>query len=271
MIPIDFDGKTALITGGTRGIGYATALQFAAAGAQLYLTYKWGSADEKELDRSFEELGAKKPVLIEADVSVEEDTDALMQEIGKTAAKIDFFISNVGFASRTMNLQEYKKRSLFKTLEYSTWPLIAYTRKIKEAFAAYPSHIVGISSDGPDHFYQGYDFVAASKALLEFFSRYLSVHLFEEGSRVNIVRFGTVKTESFSAIFGEEFFSFLRQSGVSENMILSPEQCGKAVLALCSGLLDAVNGQIISVDNGLPFQDNAMMRYLKSRQDAQND
>jgi enoyl-[acyl-carrier-protein] reductase (NADH) len=130
---------------------------------------------------------------------------------------------------------------------------------------------VGISSDGPDHFYQGYDFVAASKALLEFFSRYLSVHLFEEGSRVNIVRFGTVKTESFSAIFGEEFFSFLRQSGVSENMILSPEQCGKAVLALCSGLLDAVNGQIISVDNGLPFQDNAMMRYLKSRQDAQND
>ena len=45
-------------------------------------------------------------------------------------------------------------------------------------------------------------------------------------------------------------------------MILTPEECGKAVLALCSGLLDAVNGQIISVDYGLPFRDNAMGRYL---------
>jgi enoyl-[acyl-carrier-protein] reductase (NADH) len=49
-------------------------------------------------------------------------------------------------------------------------------------------------------------------------------------------------------------------------MILTPQDCGKAVLALCSGWLDAVNGQIISVDYGLPFQDNSMMRYLMEKE-----
>ncbi len=52
-------------------------------------------------------------------------------------------------------------------------------------------------------------------------------------------------------------------------MILTPEECGKAVLALCSGLLDAVNGQIISVDYGLPFRDNAMGRYLAEQASGQ--
>lgn len=268
MISIDFSDKTVLITGGTKGIGLATALAFAEAGADLILTYKWGSVDSTDVEQQFISIGAKLPLIVQADVSVEDDTDSLLEEVSKKHKRIDVFISNVGFAARTMNLAEYKKRSLFKTLEYSTWPMIEYTRKIQERFGTYPKYIVGISSDGPDHFYQGYDFVAASKALLEFFGRYLSVHLFESGSRVNIVRFGTVRTESFSAIFGDEFFEFLKKIGVSEEMILTPKQCGKAVLALCSGLLDAVNGQIINVDNGLPFQDNTMMTYLRTKKDT---
>ena len=160
-------------------------------------------------------------------------------------------------------LDDYKKRSLFKTLEYSTWPMVEYTRRIQKKFGRYPGKVVGISSDGPDHYYQGYDYVAASKSLLEFFGRYLSVHLFKEGSRVNVMRFGTVKTESFTAMFGEEFFKWLVDSGsATEEMILKPEECGKAVFALCSGLMDAINGQVINVDYNLPFMDNSMMRYL---------
>ena len=265
MIQIDLSGKTVLITGGTRGIGLATALEFARAGAGLVLTYKWGSADLEDIYRQFEQLSAPKPLIVPADVSVDEDTDRLIEKVAGTCAGIDVFVSNVGFALRTVGLEDYKKRSLFKALEYSTWPLIAYLRKIKQRFGRYPRHVVAISSDGPDHFYRGYDFVAASKALLEFFSRYLSVHLIKEGSRVNVIRFGTVKTESFQAIFGEEFFHYMSDHGVPEEMIMKPEDCGKAVLALCSGYLDAINGQILHVDYGLPFQDNSMMRYLESK------
>jgi NAD(P)-dependent dehydrogenase (short-subunit alcohol dehydrogenase family) len=269
MIQIDLSDKVVLITGGTQGIGLATALKFGEAGARLFLTYKWGSADEDELFSRFEEVGAQKPNLIQADASVEEDTRRLLEEVAESADGIDVFISNVGVALRTLELEDYKKQSLFKTLEYSTWPLIEYTRFIEARFGSFPRHIVGISSDGPDHYYRGYDFVAASKALLELFARYLSARLFREGSRVNVLRFGTVSTESFDLIFGKDFFDFMKNEGADKRMVLSPDDCGAAVLALCSGLLDAVNGQIISVDHGLPFQDNSMMRYLDRRKGLQ--
>jgi NAD(P)-dependent dehydrogenase (short-subunit alcohol dehydrogenase family) len=269
MIGIDLRGKTALITGGTKGIGLASALALAEAGAQLILTYKWGSADLEQTAAQFEARGALRPVFFEADAAEEKDTARLMEDIAATADTIDIFVSNVSFALRTLTLADYRKRSLFKTLEYSTWPLVDYTRRIKERFGRYPRYVLAISSDGPDHYYPGYDFVGASKALLEFFSRYLSVPLLAEGSRVNVLRFGTVNTDSFKAIFGEEFFSYMERHGVPSSMILTPEECGKAVLALCSGLLDAVNGQIISVDYGLPFRDNGMGRYLAEQASGQ--
>jgi NAD(P)-dependent dehydrogenase (short-subunit alcohol dehydrogenase family) len=264
MIKIDFTGKSALITGGTKGIGLAAALEFARAGARTYLTYKWGSADRQDLLGKFEREKLVPPVLLEADASLEEDTKKLIEEIRKKEARIDFFISNVGFSARVLSLAEYKKRTLYKTLDYSTWPLIDYTKTIKEVFGAYPRSVVGVSSDGPDHFYTGYDFVAASKSLLEFFGRYLATHLEQEGSRVNVIRFGMVKTDSFTDIFGQKFFDFIKAAGLPENVVVTPEECGRAIFAVCSGYLDAMNGQIISVDRGLPFRDNLMMRYFES-------
>lgn len=266
MIQIDFTGKNVLITGGTSGIGKAAALYFARAGAQTWLTYKWGSADFDALRDEFESAGGVLPKCIQADVAEDEDTDALLDEIASSAERVDVFVSNVGFAAGTPDLQSYKKRSFFRTLEYSSWPLIEYTRKIHERFGAYPEYIVGVSSDGPDHFYPGYDFVAASKALLEFFGRYLSMHLLEEESRVNIVRFGTVPTDSFNSIFGNDFFEYAKtEEGLTDNLILTPDKCGSTIFALCSGLMNAVNGQIIHADYGLPLRDNTMMRYMRKR------
>ena len=266
MIPLDLSDRVALITGGTRGIGHATALQLGLAGARVYVTHKWGSVDEEELRREFDLAGAKPPAILEADVSIDEDTDNLLEKIAENESGIDIFVSNVGFAPQVNTLEDYKKRSFFKTIEYSSWPLVEYTKRIKKRFGAYPRNVVGISSDGPDHYYRGYDFVSAAKALLEHFARYLAVHLLPSDSRVNILRFGTVKTDSFDAIFGKDFFDFLRSEGLPESLVLDPVECGKAVLALCSGLMNAVNGQIITVDFGLPFQDNLMMRYLKSKE-----
>jgi NAD(P)-dependent dehydrogenase (short-subunit alcohol dehydrogenase family) len=124
MIKIDMAGESVLITGGTKGIGLETALKFGEAGAQAYLTYKWGADDFTYLYDAFEAVNAPTRVLMQADVSVDEDTDALLEKIKENGDKVDYFISNVGFAQRTVSLDDYKKRSLFKTLEYSTWPMI---------------------------------------------------------------------------------------------------------------------------------------------------
>lgn len=263
MVPIDLSGKIALITGGTGGIGLAAGLELGAAGARSVLTYKWGSTPEEEIRQLFKQRGAPDPLILEADVSREEDTLVLMEEIGKECDGIDIFISNVGFALKAEKLDDYRKKSLYKTLDYSTWPMIDYVRRAKEAFGYYPKTVIAVSSNGPDHYYRGYDYVAASKALLEFFTRYLSVHLYDEGCRVNAIRFGTVRTPSFKAIFGDEYFEWMKvHKGIGESAILKPEDCGRVVLAVCSGLMAAINGQIINADLGLPFRDNAMMDYM---------
>jgi len=69
MIQIDLAGQTALITGGTLGIGRAAALELSRAGARVYVTCKWGTADPGEIEREFRAAGAPPPRVIEADVS----------------------------------------------------------------------------------------------------------------------------------------------------------------------------------------------------------
>ncbi len=261
MYKIDLSGKTALITGGTRGIGLGCAKALGQAGATCVLTYKWGSADLDELRREFEALGAPEPLFEMADVSRSEDTQALMERIKSAGHGVDIFISNVAFAARTPELSSYKKRSLFKSLEYSAWPLVEYVEVAGRVFGEYPEHVVAISSDGMDRSYPGYDFVAASKSVLEVFARYLGSHLGEHGTKVNAIRFGMVATESFEAMFGADVWEFFAEEGIEKEDLISPEECGRAVLALCSGLLDGMQSEVVTVDRAMAFEDNMMRRF----------
>ena len=102
---------------------------------------------------------------------------------------------------------------------------------------------------------------AASKSVLEVLTRYLGSHLSEVGTRVNAVRFGLVATESMEAMFGEEIWEFFAEQGIERSDVLSAEDCGKAVLGLCSGLFDAMHSEIITVDRAMAFEDNMMQRY----------
>ena len=261
MYGIDLSEKVALITGGTRGIGLGIGEALASAGAQTVLTYRWGAADLDAIAAGFEARGFKKPIFEMADVSRSEETRELMGRLKVDVDGVDIFVNNVAFAARTGTLKEYRKRSLYKSLDYSAWPLVDYVEAIEEIFGAYPSHVVAVSSDGMERSYPGYDFVATSKSVLEVLARYMGSHLGAVGTRVNVVRFGMVATESFEAMFGTEIWEFLSQEGIEKEALMTPEDCGKAVLALCSGLLDKMQSEVITVDGAMAFEDNMMRRY----------
>jgi NAD(P)-dependent dehydrogenase (short-subunit alcohol dehydrogenase family) len=255
----DFRGKAVLITGGTRGIGLATGLAYGRLGARVYLTHKWGSADEDSIVEQFTAIGAAAPTILEADAGSSEDTRSLLETIKKNHDGIEVFLSNVAFAQIVKSLEDYQKRALVRSLEYSVWPMVDYTLQIKELFGRFPRYVIGMSSQGPDKYTANYDFVAATKSMLETLCRYLAFRLGPEGCSVNVVRAALVRTESLKSTMGDDCIPFMERFDPS--LFVTVDEVANTIVALTSGLMDAVTGQVLCVDHGAPFYDNTMRLY----------
>jgi NAD(P)-dependent dehydrogenase (short-subunit alcohol dehydrogenase family) len=262
----DMRDKSVLVTGGTKGIGLAIALGFAQQGAHCTLTYRWGSADEDELRAKFRALSAPEPELVQADAAESEDTIELLKQVHARHAAVDVFISNVAGSVVVPSFEDMSERALTKSIHYSAWPTFEYMQRIKAEFGKYPRYVVATSSPGPDSFNPGYEFVAASKAVLETLVKYASYRLRNEDIRINVVRAAAVPTQSTRDMFGDELFKFLERLAPPGFQWLREQDVADVVLALCSGLLDGVKGQVITVDRGQLFSDN-MMRIFAQRKE----
>ena len=261
---LDFSGKVVLITGGTRGIGLETGLSFAKRGALCILTYSWGDHDEQAIYKQFEAVKAKKPMLIQADVSNNDDTKALLEQIKQQASKIDIFISNVAVASSVKGFEDLSLKGLKQAISYSTWPLVGYTKEIFKTFGVYPKYILGMSSTGPDNYSKGYDYVATSKSIMEVFVKYLNYHLRGHDVCINIVRSRAVKTKSLEDTFGKDLAEFVDKH-MPDSFWMLPEEVSEAIVGLCSGYCDSISGETITVDKGTTFFDNIMELYARSQ------
>jgi NAD(P)-dependent dehydrogenase (short-subunit alcohol dehydrogenase family) len=260
----DYRGEAVLITGGTKGIGLATGLAFAAQGARVILTHRWGSADEDELRARFAALDAPEPMIVEADVSHDDDTEQLMDRVKQEHDHIAVFVSNVCAVQPTDGPQSYRKRSLLKSLEYSAWPLVGYLQHIKARFGRVPRYVVGVSSDGAHQYFSHYEYVATSKAVMETLCRYLAYHLRDEDVRINLVSSRNVLTDAVAEIFGDDYEPFMREHA-GEAYFMQAEEVAAAIVGLCSGLLDALDGQVIQVDKGMSFADTSMHQLERHR------
>lgn len=252
-----------MITGGTRGIGLETGLSFGKRGAKCILTYRWGDHDDASIYNAFDEVKAPKPILAQADVSKIDETKALMEELKNQGInKIDIFISNVSSAMVISCFEDYTLKGLKQSISYSTWPMISYTKEIFAAFNQYPKYIIAVSSTGPTNYSIGYDYVAASKTVMEVFVKYLNYRLRKHDVCINAVRSRAIKTKSLEATFGKDLEDFTKNF-VPDNYWIQPEELSEAIVGLCSGYCDAISGQIITVDKGTSFFDNLMEIYTR--------
>ena len=254
--------RVVLITGGTKGIGLAIALRFAREGDQVIITYGWGSVDEEEVLAAFKAENLPIPYLKQADVVNDEDTTDLIQEVTEKFGPITIFISNVSFASLIKSTDDYSEKALLKSIEYSSWPLVSYTKKIKEISGQYPRYVTGLSSHGPDSFHKNYDFAAVTKSMIEVMIKYLNYHFFNKDVIFNVIRTRPIITDSLLSTLGNEWVDFIARYDIPGTDV-SLDEFAKVVYMMCSGYMDGIRGETIIADKGYDFADGIQYFYTE--------
>src|SRR5581483_1139439 len=187
--------KVALITGGSRGIGRATAFALAQSGVRRFVInyYNDREAAEYVIDK-LKEYGADG-VTFRGDVGDLEYLNKMFDFVAEKFGKLDIFISNAA-AGALKNTLELSAKSWQRTLDINSRALLIGAQRAAKLMPESGGSIVALTSLGSQRFIPGYAAVGVAKAAIETLTRYLAVELAPRGITVNAVSGGVVDTDS---------------------------------------------------------------------------
>ena len=246
-------GKRALIVGvaSQRSIANGIAEAMRREGAELAFTYQ-----NDKLKSRVEEAAAEygSDIVLPLDVADDAQIEATFTELGKRWDGLDILVHSVGFAPReTLDggfLDNLTRESFAIALDISTYSLAALSKAARPMMTNRNGAILTLSYLGAERALQNYNVMGVAKAALESSVRYLAMNLGPEGTRVNAISAGPIKTLAASGVGN------LRKmlTHVSEHAPLrrnvSIEDVGNVGAFLCSDLAAGVTGEITYVDCG---------------------
>ena len=239
-----FEGKSVLVTGGSRGIGKAIALRFAELGAErVGVSYLRNDRAAGQAAEELRKLGAE-PILLRGNLGHPEKVTRLLGEFG--GADVIVSSAATGVIRPALELSE----------RHWDWTMNANARVLltlaREAAPHMPpgSSIVAISSLGSNRVLDNYTVVGASKAALESLVRYLAVELAPAGIRVNAVSAGLVETEALEYFPNREKMLGFYKERTPAGRLVEPGDIAEAVCFLASPEADMIRGQTLIVDGG---------------------
>jgi len=235
-------GATALVTGGSRGIGKAIALRLAREGAaRVAIGYFRSDAAAEETAEELRGLGAE-PILVRGNVT----STRVLEQVG-ALGPLGVLVHNAASGVIRPAL-ETDERHWDWTLGANARALLALARV---AVPSMPpgSSIVGISSLGSTRVLDDYALVGTSKAALEALVRYLAVELAPQGIRVNAVSAGIVETGALDHFPNREAMLEMGARNPAGRLV-APEDVADAVAFLCSPAADMIRGHTLVVDGG---------------------
>jgi len=247
----DLHGKVALITGGSRGIGRATALRLAENGVDVVVNYVRHRRDAEATVAAIEEKGVKC-LAVKANVAKEKDVVRMFDEIRERYDQLDILVSNA--ASGVLKpAMELTTRHWNWAMDINARALLALTQHAVPMMKS-GSRIMAISSLGAVRAVPNYTVVGASKAALESLIRHLAVELGPKGILVNTISAGVVDTDALKKFPNRDEIIGVSLERTPLGRLTTPEDVADLALFLCSDLSNMIHGQVIVVDGGYAIQ-----------------
>ncbi|GMA85694.1 oxidoreductase [Angustibacter aerolatus] len=240
------DGKVAVVTGGTSGIGLAIARRFAAEGARVVVTGR----RQAQVDEAAAELGPQA-VGVRADVGDLADLDALYEVVAERAGRIDVLVANAGGAERAV-LGEITEEQFDATFAANVKGVLFGVQKAMPLLVPGASVILmgSTASVRPD---QGLEVYGATKAAVRNLARAWTLNARANGFRVNVLSPGPTRTPGLLGIVPEdqqEGFAQALGDALPAGRLGDPDEIAAAALLLASDASAFVNGAEWFVDGG---------------------
>ena len=241
-------GKTALVTGGSRGIGKAIVWALAREGAKVAFIYRSNKEAADQLVSDLE-LDQREASAIQADVKLKEEADRVVEDLLEKWEIIDILVNNAGII----------RDGLLATMEADQWQDVLDTNLtsvynfchavVRSMMSARSGRIVNMSSVAANVGNPGQSNYAASKGGIEGFTRCLAAEVSRRGITVNAVAPGFIETDMTAAVRNAAGSELKKR--IPARRLGLPEDIANAVLFLVSDEASYITGHILTVDGGL--------------------
>jgi len=242
------EGKTAIITGATRGIGKGIAEVFAKQGANIAFTYSSSVDAAKDLEKELNNLGIKAKAY-QSNAASFQESESLIKDVLENFEGIDILVNNAGITKDNL-LMRMGEEDFDKVIEINLKSVFNMTKAVQRTMLKQRkgsiinmSSVVGVKGNAGQTNY------AASKAGIIGFSKSVALELGSRNIRSNVIAPGFIETEMTGKL-DEEVVAEWRK-GIPLKRGGSPEDVANTCLFLASDLSAYITGQVINVDGGM--------------------
>lgn len=246
---IDLKGQTAIVTGGSRGIGRATCLLFAKAGAKVALSYRHDRSAAEEVVSEIHSMGGEA-IRVEGDLSNRTVVEQLFEKTRNRFGRIDVVVGNAGIWKRGP-IDEMSDTEWQETVDvnlnsiYLTCQMSAREMKPRRS-----GRIILVSSTAGQRGEAYYSHYAATKGAIIAMTKSLAAELGPFNIRVNAVAPGWVLTDMCTEVMSDADQRRAIEEGIPLGRIATAEDIAGPILFLASNLSDHIQGEIVNVNGG---------------------
>jgi dihydroanticapsin dehydrogenase len=243
---LKLSGKVAIVTGGSRGIGFATAKIFVENGAKVVITAK----DSKRLEKATSQLA--NTIGIAADIRNENDVKKVVEQTIKKFGKLDILINNAGIFPKIKQLHEINESEWNEVLDVNLTGQFRFTKEAIPYLRKTAGSVINISSDAGLKAYQGFnaDAYSASKAGIIILTKCWALEYAKDKIRVNCICPGVVDTDMTKPFLKTQKDREFMDNEHPIGRIGKPEEVAKAILYFASDDAAWTTGAILAVDGG---------------------